>query len=544
MSTLTTCVLLAGVMSSAYLLRLAFSAFEANDQRWIVWLLRRQAGRRWLNYAVQDNLVPADLGYPVLFHWLLARLPRESWVPVGFLANAAFDLVVAAGVALLTVVLVDTGGGALGAAAVAALAFLFSPALFPPTARLMAFNGRSFGLLLFNLFALALGGWCVAQSVASLVIAAVLLVLIALASQFAFQAAVALSAVVVLWYADPLLLFALVATMAGVWAVPQAGLRAPLRYFAGLYRWAYRNRLSNTAPAVRSRWLGMARGHWRHRQWRALWLALFLHAPPVIVGLYGVWLWMAAALLLGDPAARTLAADPAFRFAAVAAAAMIGTCVLTAFQPFSIFGQAERYLENAAAPGALVLAGALTTGGTTAEPLLLAGLTVALAVIALNLLTVLVQRKLLLQGSERDLGEATGAYTTWLEDAPGPLRILTVPMARGQTVVEAFRGAGREDVLTLHDWLSPRDEPALEYMSRYLAGQSFTVDTIAMACRDYDVNAVVIFKDEAHVWDGARHLSGTAPVLEALPGGATVVGEDDHYAACVLQSPARADEAA
>lgn len=531
------------LLLAAYAQRLVFSAFEANDQRWILWLLRRQAGRRWVHYAVEDNLVPADLGYPVLFHWLLARLPRGAWVPAGFLLNAAFDLLSAVGVALLVALLWTNGGDGHGWAAIAAgAAFLFCPALLPPTARMMAFNGRAFGLLLFNLYALVLGAHLVTGHWFFIALAVVLLVAITLSSQFAFQAAVALTVVVTAWYQAWFAGAVTLVAFGALAAIRVVGLREPLRYFAGLYRWAFANRHRNTAPAVRSRWYVMARTHWRARQWRALWLSLFMHSAPVIIALYGVWVWVVLALALETPSSSWR--DPVMEYATVASFAMLATAVLTSFQPFSIFGQAERYLENGAAPTAVVLGGLLVAshdGATFAAVALALG--AAFAVIGLNMLTILVQHGRLLSGNPLDFAVPEGPYVEWLEGRPGPLRILTVPMARGQTLIEAFHAHGRHDVSTLYDWLSPKAEPALDYMSRYLVGQSYSPERVAAACKDLGADLIVVFKREAHLWTGERHEQGTDVVVRALRGCHSLVGENDDYAVFEILPPGTDDEA-
>ena len=529
---------------SAYLLRLVFSAFEANDQRWILWLLRRLQGKPWLTYDVDECVFKADLGYPILFHWLLARLPERHWVVSGFLLNAGFDVVIAVGVWAcafwaLPFVAPEWSGGA---AAVAALAFLWSPSLLPPTARMMAFNGRAFGLLLYYCFLLAAAIHLLSGSWVALVAAGVVVVVIVLSSQFAAQATVAVTVGLTLWFSSWTLPLGIAAILGLSLLIPRLGVREPLRYFGGLYRWAYANRHRNTAPSARSRWWNMARAHWRHRQWRALTLALFLHSPPIIGLLYGVWVWAAGIAVLSTPGAVEVLQQPMMQLCVAVIVSMLVTTVVTGCQPFSIFGQAERYLEFAAAPAALVLAGTLFSGdaGHGGWLIAAAGL-VALLVVNINIVTILVQRNLLLGIKTADLEREIPPFVGWLDQRPGPLRLLSIPMTRGQTVTEAFAMAGRRNVKSLLDWLSPRGEAPLRYMSRYMYGQQFRLDMVSTAIEDLKMDGIIVFKREGYVWDGVETVAGANAILAVLPPDMRLLAEDESYAVFVREDSPPAD---
>ena len=87
---------------------------------------------------------------PMLFHYLISRLPTKTWRLALVMANASMDVFSAALIALLM------AQSAMQAAWIILLAVTM-PILFPATARLTAPNNRSFGLFLnVSFFALAL----------------------------------------------------------------------------------------------------------------------------------------------------------------------------------------------------------------------------------------------------------------------------------------------------------------------------------------------------------------------------------------------------
>lgn len=508
---------------AGWLLRLVWARFAADDARWLLWILTRQEGRGWLHYRVEDNVVPAALGYPILFHWALARLPRRLWVRAGFAINALCDVIVA-GIVFVTVVAVWARPDA---ACVAALLVLGAPCYFPPTSRLMAFNGRAAGLLLYVLFCLALAGYAVAGSWASLVAAGVLLALIVLTSQFAFQAAVPTLLAVSIAFGSVAIALVPTAFVAAAWLVRPIGLREPLAYFAGLYRWQYANRHNDTAPAVRSRWLRMTvQAIFVHRQWSLAWRWLLLHSPIVCSILYGpVVLAVGWMLVARDRALLELLADPAARFCLAAAAAMVATALATSFQPLSIFGQAERYLEFAT-PFAAVLV-ALRSPGAAALCALAAA---SAAVIAINLAVTAVLRRRDPESWRANLGLDRPAFLDWLPAGEGAVRLLTVPMSRAPTLTLAATREGARPIVTIYDWLSFDGEPPLSYMSRSMVGQRYTPHTLRQLAREHEFQGFVLFKKEAWVLHEGRPVSEPAVIFSEFDPPPKLAGEDGRYA--------------
>lgn len=505
---------------AGWLLRLVWARFAADDARWLLWILTRQEGRAWLHYRVEDNVVPAVLGYPVLFHWALARLPRRLWVRAGFAINASFDLIVA----WLVFALVLVSSSSPPAACAAGLIVLFAPCFFPPTSRLMAFNGRAAGLLLHALFTAAMAGFVLAGSWAALLAAGALLVVIILTSQFAFQAAVPTMLAVAIAFGSWAVLFVPGAVVGAAWLLRPIGLREPLAYFGGLYRWQFVNRHRETGPDVRSRWLTMALQAIARRQWSNAWRWLLVHSPIVLSILYGPVVIAAAWLVVWEGAA--LARDPAVRFCLSVTAAMAATALATSFQPLSIFGQAERYMEYATPAAIIAVAPVLSPAGLA---LILAA---SGAVIGINLAVTAALRRRDRRSWRLNLGLERPSFLDWL---PGgvpekPLRLLAVPMSRAPTLTMAAAGHEARRVETIYDWLSIDGEPPLAYMSRYMVGQRYTPQTLRQLAADHGFQGVVLFKQQAQVWHDGRPVTDPAVIFAAFQDAPTLVQQDDDHA--------------
>ncbi len=540
-------LVLALLLVPAYLLRLLFSVFEANDARWILWLLGRLREQRWLDYRVETNLVPATLGYPVLYHWLLSRLPERFWVRFGYLSNAGFDLAIGVAVFLgLLHVWPGSAGTDANARALAATAlFLFAPCLFPPTARLMAFNGRAFGLVLQFVSTLGLGAYLVEGHALGLVLSGACFIGLVLSSQFGFQAAVATFLGVGLWSRSVAVLLLPIVSLALAWAVPALGAREPLRYFAGLYRWQYRNRHSGTMPTARARWWrDVAIEIFQARRVRYLWRHLLLSAPQFICVIYAPTVVAGLVLFFDDrEAAARVFGEPWADFSLSVAVSLVAAAVLTGFQPFSIFGQAERYLENAAPfTAALFAALAFERGPTSGDALAactLVGLA-SLTVCLVNAATVAALNGAWLRGGDGLESTSETTLTEWLEAVPHAQRLLTVPMSRGQTLAASL--GPDTPIRVLYDWLSLDGEAPLLYMERFLVGLHWTPETLASAFREFACDGVVVFKKEAWAWHEERIQSGTTLLFDGLRDTLVCVHEDEEHALWVRRefAPAQA----
>jgi hypothetical protein len=525
--------------------RLAWSGLEADDARWLIFMLRRQARGRWVRYDLPDSAAPAVIGYPILFHWVLSRFPERLWIRGGFLINAALDLPLAvaawalARFALLPALAPGVAPAHPWLGLAAAGIVLFAPVLMPPTARLMAFNGRAFGLLvhcgMIALLAIAgLRGVADPLGAAALVGGSLAMIVLVLASQFAVQTAIVCIPAVAIATGSAAVALGPIVAVALAAAVPALGVREPLRYFVDCWGWQYHNRDRNTFPAVRARWRRRLVDDLRHRRWHLVYQSVFLHSAPLCTLLAGPAVVGLIVLLAAEPAALDATwADPVGRVSLAVIAATTLAAIATWFQPLLTLGQSERYLEYGL-PAAAALLVALAAAGPA-----LGGATVALVlaatllVSAVHFVVVLALRGRLFGGGGR-FTRTEASFVPWLRqetaDRPAdrPLRLLTVPMGASQDLADAA-DAAELDVRVLYDWANVAGDRWLGYMSRGMHGQAFTPEGLARTVAEFDLDGVLLSRTRGFVWDGERHRREPEVILSgfAEDGLHEAAGDDE-----------------
>jgi hypothetical protein len=311
------------------------------------------------------------------------------------------------------------------------------------------------------------------------------------------------------------------------------GVREPLKYFWGLYVWQFRQRKLNTVPAVRAKWWIRALGHLRRGRWGDLARTLYNDSPQVasLLGAPSVVLivWL---IVVDRSTVSGSLQEPLVRFCLMVTAGLVAMTVLTWFSPFSILGQAERYLEYAA-PAAAVAAvwlllerAAPATG--TAEMAALAGIGVCLCLLSL----VFCARRsgYLLGGRSTYLSPHDAAYLKWFDTLPSGARVLPVPLTRGKSISAAARRPGSRPVRLLYDWLTVKGDKPLAYMGRCMVGLRYTPEGFRGILDEFDFDAALVFKDETVVWTDGRGVRDWTLLRDALDDGWETVAEDGAYA--------------
>lgn len=305
--------------------------------------LIRESGRR-VPLRHPRILGPGVFGYPALYHWLLSFLSPGAIRLLDRLGGVAFDLVPAA---LASWLLWRVGAADAGAAAALAGLYLVAPGLtlFHIGPRAFSATPRIFAQ---TLYALAILVWLMSlppvealSQTAAAAIAAALFAAILLSSKFGLQNLLfALPVASLLGDVVPLLL-ALVA------AFPLALLLSGgflLRQLRGQYdHLAWYLKLNRAFVAHRANWRRLAealrRGRFGEFVVEAAW-----HNPLLSGFVRHLPLFLAVALALrsdGPPLDAQQQAALAFALAA------LPPWLITAFGPFRILGESERYLEFA-----------------------------------------------------------------------------------------------------------------------------------------------------------------------------------------------------
>ncbi len=150
------------VLAFGLLLRLAFITKEGTDLYVHFWLIKKQKGRKWVNYEVEDSIVKGVRAYPVLNHLLVSKLPEKYWITAGKVLNASYDIITAV-LVYITARFVNLEGGFYYSVAgislplICTFVFLTLPVLLPSSARMRTIGGRSMGLLFVSLYFVSLG---------------------------------------------------------------------------------------------------------------------------------------------------------------------------------------------------------------------------------------------------------------------------------------------------------------------------------------------------------------------------------------------------
>jgi len=172
----------------------------SSDEFVSLWHIKRNSGKGWPSLEVKDSVIEGYIGYPILQHYIIGRLPEIYWPYVGKILNIMYDILVGIAVYFVTQHLVSTLKinetiGGLYLPILAVLIYLTGPTLMPITARMRAISARSMGLLLTTMYFLLLGEILLHHSYILIPAVAILGFLIVLSSQFGLQAILFLSVI-------------------------------------------------------------------------------------------------------------------------------------------------------------------------------------------------------------------------------------------------------------------------------------------------------------------------------------------------------------
>ena len=336
-----TMIILLLILMMGGLLRLLFVMSYSSDEDVSRVLLQRQSGAAYVTYQVPDSIVPGYYGYPMFFHFLIAKFPPHWRWHAGIVVNILSDLVTAAVLFVAVHHYIGQSGLVVDYGHLASLLYVTSPILLPVTSRMKTIKGRSFGALLSGGFFVALYAMETHGVVLAGVAAAVLFYLITITSMFAFQTVLLLSIFLApLWGAlSPLLIAG--GVMALSIAVPFLRSREPLAFYFHHKLWYLRNAQNATTASHRRPFYDLMTLPVRvfrrplktlaHELTQQPITILILSAPELVVVGLGWPFWLADNGVFFYAAMLTLATGVVF------------LCVL--LRSLSFLGQAERYFE-------------------------------------------------------------------------------------------------------------------------------------------------------------------------------------------------------
>ena len=306
---------------------------------------------------------PAVDGYPILLHFLISRLPRQTWQPAGLFLNIISDISTAMMVYAATWIAVGQSQTNIGISApgLAALLFLTMPILFPITSRLRTINARTVGLPFVFVFLVLLHtlldeSYPLEIKIMSLVCASLIFTLHIAMSMFATQVCVFFAATLAIAYMSLVPLYPLLIGLA-ISFIPALGIKTALGMHWHFKIWYWRNYQKGTSASQRNQFSSLKRAMSQRRF--SSWLRYIVADNTVTAAIIGVPGLVLLALVLDG--SHYSGIQDFNHFCVIVVIASLLSFILTSVPRFSFLGQAERYFEYSAPFIAILLAANATS---------------------------------------------------------------------------------------------------------------------------------------------------------------------------------------
>jgi hypothetical protein len=458
------------VLVFGLMVRLGFSTAESTDEWVSFWHMHRQKKSPWLNYKINDSLIPGTRAYPILQHFLVSRFPERYWGILGRFSNALYDVLIGLMVYLTVESLTGNGyhlNSALGIspAAGATLIFLTTPNLFPASGRMIGVKSRSLGLLLTTGFFLLLGIQILYSSWWTIPLLIITGLLIILSSQFATQVMVFFVIFLSVYLFSPVPITIIILTLIIAWFIPAIGAKSVLEFmwhhlmwFRALFARSGNVRRTGTVRDAKlsarlSRGLMAVARFWIAKKSPVK----TLYATPILLVIIGGSLANQLGLgLLDAPISPVLG----YFWNIVWASVIVYLLIL--LPPFRFLGEADRYLEYSTPMVAILFIFTLARIPVDAQSELFWVLFLfQLIVIYGNFL--LLRRKNFLEPGvllNVDLEEAIG----WCASNVQNMRGMTVPIKLSHILSTQLNGAASGSSRFYYSFLQREDQNGFNYL--------------------------------------------------------------------------------
>lgn len=347
---------LPAVLFLSFILRCLFIFAVTTDQDFH-FMYVRWCRRFGLSHPPLFNWVQSGrCGYPSMPHFFVSIFPEKYWNVVGRMLNILYDLIsiiVVYGFARWTFSRVNLHAASLfplSWAGWAAFLYATSPIMFPTSARLKAFGGRTIGHMFVTCFCAVSGAAEVTGNNLLYLLCIPLSLLTVLSSTFSSQVLVCFSAFLSLFLFTPWPFLSVVASVGMGLFLPRLDVKEILRYTLHLYRWYLQSIDKNSPIANRNKLKDLLRLPLDMIQHPIKAAMTVFQDSSFIIALYSFpqVILLAAWAVTHSSAVFSSPFSGIDGFFVSISAAGIAVFILTSFRPFIIFGQAERYLEHAA----------------------------------------------------------------------------------------------------------------------------------------------------------------------------------------------------
>jgi len=332
-------ILTVGIFILAFVLRLVSSISDTTDEDVSWWLIERQVGKKWINYKLDDSIIPnAIYGYPVLPHFIISKFPKKLRIIFGRLFNILPDFVVASCLLLLSNEFYSETFKYSGV--IVSAMYLLSPVLLPMTARMKTIKGRSFGSMLVFLYFVS---YYYAQDNSFFwILVFIFAVLTVQSSMFAFQTLFFFSFFFSIISLNPLPFVALMVIWTIAYFIPFLKVKEPFQFFYHHKIWYLRNYKKGTTAANRQNLKNLVLlPYYLFTNPRKFGALIFSDLPPVI---FVIFIPEALYFILKYNVNFSFS-NPFFTFSYLLFLSSLLVFLIINIRFLSFLGEAERYFE-------------------------------------------------------------------------------------------------------------------------------------------------------------------------------------------------------
>jgi len=246
------------IIAFCFLLRLSFIITKDSDVYVHIWLIKKFKIVGFGKHKALKSVYDGKYAYPAFPHFIISLFSEKDQIKAAYFLNILYDcchilifyFVVKAIFANYVVLNVTPY---FEPHIIATLLFGTSPILFPYTARLKSFGGRTFGNLAAIIYFASLGACLILNNFFYLIITVASGILILLSSQFAMQVMIFFSLILSIIYlnAIPILAIGLVFSLGII--SPFLGILDIIKSKINHYIWYAKNYKKGTGPSERNR---------------------------------------------------------------------------------------------------------------------------------------------------------------------------------------------------------------------------------------------------------------------------------------------------
>jgi hypothetical protein len=246
------------IITFCFLLRLIFVITESSDVSVHLWHIKKSKIFGFGNHTAFNSVFNGKKAYQSFPHYIISLFPEHTQIKLGYCLNIVYDCISIFIIYLLAKMIFSTNIVPINKQyyephLITTLLFGTSPILFPYTARLKSFGGRTFGNLMNIIYFSSLGICILSNNYYYLIVTVCSGILILLSSAFGMQVMVFFSIILSIIYFNAIPILALALTFLLGASFPFLGVRDIIKFKLNHYIWYTKNYQKGTGASDRNR---------------------------------------------------------------------------------------------------------------------------------------------------------------------------------------------------------------------------------------------------------------------------------------------------